>query len=231
MNMSMEERFRYDCRDKWFKGNVHMHTSRSDGRLNLAEAARYYTERGYDFISITDHRVPFVGAQLDEQLPIMILDGIELDGTDDQGSGYHVVCIGGVDGISKDRHTFSISQKKLDNLLWDLEIDLLESDVALPVVEEIKGNIKEHLRSVRGGSGKQFVHQALKDAISNVLASSTMNFQDFLETTEKPVVIMFVGVNGSGKTLTIGKIATLLRKHGLSSVMAAGDTFRAGAIE
>jgi hypothetical protein len=102
MNMSMEERFRYDCRGKWFKGNVHMHTTRSDGRLNLAEAARYYAERGYDFISITDHRVPFVGAELGEQLPIMVLDGIELDGIDDEGSGYHVVCIGGVEGILKE---------------------------------------------------------------------------------------------------------------------------------
>jgi len=102
MNMSMEERFRYDCSGKWFKGNVHMHTSRSDGRLNLAEAVHYYSERGYDFLSITDHRVPFVGAESDEQLPIMILDGIELDGRDDEGSGYHVVCIGGVDGILKD---------------------------------------------------------------------------------------------------------------------------------
>lgn len=102
MNMSMEERFRYDCRGKWFKGNVHMHTSRSDGRLNLVEAAQYYAERGYDFISITDHRVPFVRAQSGEQLPIMILDGIELDGRDDEGSGYHAVCIGGVDGILKD---------------------------------------------------------------------------------------------------------------------------------
>ena len=99
---SMEERFRYDCSGKWFKGNLHMHTSRSDGRLNLAEACAYYADHGYDFISITDHRIPFIGAELDEQLPIMILDGIELDGEDDQGSFYHVLCIGDVNGISGD---------------------------------------------------------------------------------------------------------------------------------
>ena len=121
MNMSMEERFRYDCRGKWFKGNVHMHTSRSDGRLNLAEAARYYAEHGYDFISITDHMVPFIGTELDEQLPIMILDGIELDGKDDQGSSYHVVCIGGVDGISKDMPLMKALEKARSQgsfLIW-----------------------------------------------------------------------------------------------------------------
>ncbi|UCB42248.1 MAG: PHP domain-containing protein [Dehalococcoidales bacterium] len=99
---SMEERFRYDCSGKWFKGNLHMHTTLSDGRLTLAEACALYAERGYDFISITDHRVPFVGAESGEQFPIMILDGIELDGRDDQGSGYHAVCIGDVGGISRD---------------------------------------------------------------------------------------------------------------------------------
>ena len=121
MNISMEERFRYDCSGKWFKGNVHMHTSRSDGRLNLAEAARYYAERGYDFLSITDHRVPFVKAQSDEQLPIMILDGIELDGIDDEGSGYHAVCIGGVDGISKDMplmESFKKARSQGSFLIW-----------------------------------------------------------------------------------------------------------------
>jgi len=101
-SISMAERFRYDYSGKWFKGNLHMHTTRSDGRLSLAETCAYYAERGYDFIAITDHRIPFIGAELNEQLPIMILDGIELDGEDDQGSYYHVLCIGGVDGISTD---------------------------------------------------------------------------------------------------------------------------------
>jgi fused signal recognition particle receptor len=136
-----------------------------------------------------------------------------------------------IDGLPKGKHTLSISQKKLDNLLWDLEIDLLESDVALPVVEEIKNNIKDYLHSGRGASGKQVIHQALKDAIANVLASSTMDFQNFLETTEKPVVIMFVGVNGTGKTTAIAKLCHYLQNKGKSCVIAASDTFRAGAIE
>jgi len=120
-SISMEERFRYDCSGKWFKGNLHMHTSRSDGRLNLAEASAYYSERGYDFISITDHMVPFIGAELGEQLPIMILDGMELAGKDDKGSYFHVVCIGGVDGISEDMALMEVLEKARSQgsfLIW-----------------------------------------------------------------------------------------------------------------
>ena len=120
-SVSMEERFRYDCSGKWFKGNLHMHTSRSDGRLNLAEASAYYAERGYDFIAITDHRVPFIGADLSDELPIMILDGIELDGQDEQGSFYHVISIGGIDGISGDMALMQALEKARSQgsfLIW-----------------------------------------------------------------------------------------------------------------
>ena len=95
---NMEERSRYDCSGKWFKGNVHMHTTYSDGGLTPRQAAEFYAGRGYDFMAITDHMVPFVGAESDEELPIMTLDGIELHGEDDQGSFYHAVCIGNVHG-------------------------------------------------------------------------------------------------------------------------------------
>jgi len=63
------------------------------------------------------------------------------------------------------------------------------------------------------------------------LMSNKIDFDDLIKNGKKPFVIMFIGVNGSGKTLSIGKIATMLKKQGYSSVMAAGDTFRAGAIE
>ena len=109
--MSMEERFRYDCSGKWFKGNLHMHTDHSDGNMPVADACAYYAERGYDFISITDHMIPFAGAESNDQLPIMILDGIELWGDDDHGSHYHIVCIGGVEGISVDMALMEALQK------------------------------------------------------------------------------------------------------------------------
>ena len=126
-----------------------------------------------------------------------------------------------------------ISEEKLDDLLWDLEVGLLESDVAYSVIESIKKDIKEEFKHISFERSKvsEVVEGVLKNAIAHVLKSNEMDFEDFIKKTEKPVVIMFVGVNGSGKTLSIGKIATMLKKMGYSCVMAAGDTFRAGAIE
>ena len=135
--------------------------------------------------------------------------------------------------ITKEGKAKGISEEKLGDLLWDLEVGLLESDVAYNVIESIKNDIKEELKhaSIQRGQVNKVVEQVLKHAISHVLESNAFDFEKFLETTEKPIVIMFVGVNGSGKTLSIAKMATMLKKLGYSSVMAAGDTFRAGAIE
>jgi len=126
-----------------------------------------------------------------------------------------------------------ISEEKLNDLLWDLEIGLLESDVAYSVIESIKNDIKEELKYVSFERSKigELVENVLRNAIEHVLKSNEMDFDEFIDKSKKPVVIMFVGVNGSGKTLSIGKMATLLKKRGKSSVMAAGDTFRAGAID
>jgi fused signal recognition particle receptor len=134
---------------------------------------------------------------------------------------------------SKEAKANWISEEKLDELLWDLEVGLLESDVAYSVIESIKKDIKEELKyaSIQRGQVNEVIEQVLKHAISHVLESNALNFEEFIQTTEKPIVIMFVGVNGSGKTLSIAKMATMLKKLGYSSIMAAGDTFRAGAIE
>ena len=129
--------------------------------------------------------------------------------------------------------TLSISDKKLDELLWDLEVGLLESDVAYSVIESIKRDIKAELRyiSVERTQIGAVVQNVLRNAIAHVLKASELDFDAFIEKQGKPLVIMFVGVNGSGKTLSIAKLAQHLKKKGMSCVMAAGDTFRAGAIE
>ena len=131
------------------------------------------------------------------------------------------------------RGTWGISDEKLEDLLWDLEIGLLESDVAYSVIESIKNDIKQELRNISVDRSRigEVIEEILRNAIAHVLTSNELDFNDFIKRTKKPIVIMFVGVNGSGKTLSIAKIATLLKKHGKSCVMAAGDTFRAGAIE
>jgi fused signal recognition particle receptor len=143
--------------------------------------------------------------------------------------------------VKKEEEVFSsgrsgkkLREGKLEDLLWDLEMALLESDVALPVVERIKENIMEDLmgRKVRRGVDiESAVETSLKNAIINVLAQNPVKFDDFIKDHKKPVIIMFVGVNGTGKTTAIAKIVHRLQKKKISCVLAASDTFRAGAIE
>ncbi len=132
---------------------------------------------------------------------------------------------------------YTINEEVLEEILWDLEIGLLESDVALPVIEAIKSNVKEQLMSmsVSGRSANEVVEKVLRSAVRRVLNIGSFDFDSFvrekLASGKKPVVVMFVGVNGTGKTTSIGRIAWRLKQMGLSPVLAAGDTFRAGAIE
>lgn len=124
-----------------------------------------------------------------------------------------------------------LSDEKLDELLWELELALMESDVALPVVEAIKNNVREQLQVARipkKGAG-EVVQQVLRSAVRRVL-NEPFDFDGYVEKAPKPVVIMFIGVNGTGKTTSIAKVAHRLRQQGKSVVLAAGDTFRAGAV-
>ena len=97
--LSMADRFRYDCSGKWFKGSVHVHTTNWTGQLSLPQAAAFYAEAGFDFICVTDKRVPIPRENFKEDLPLLVLDGMELEGNDDQGSFFHVVCLGGIEGM------------------------------------------------------------------------------------------------------------------------------------
>lgn len=129
-----------------------------------------------------------------------------------------------------------ISEKDVNRALDDLEIELLEADVAFDVVEDLKERIREKLigQKVKIGTDKRkLVEEAVEKALLEIL--TPVRRIDLLEEIrskeEKPYVIAFVGFNGSGKTTTIAKLAHWLKKSGLSVVIAASDTFRAGAIE
>ncbi|WP_042701632.1 signal recognition particle-docking protein FtsY [Thermococcus sp. PK] len=129
-----------------------------------------------------------------------------------------------------------ISEKDVENALWDLELELLEADVALEVVEELKEKIKQKLVGQKvkiGTNKKEIVEKAVKEAVLEVLTPERrIDLLEMIKSKqEKPFVIVFVGFNGSGKTTTIAKLANWLKKNGLSVVIAASDTFRAGAIE
>jgi fused signal recognition particle receptor len=127
-----------------------------------------------------------------------------------------------------------IDEKDLDAVLWELEVGLMQADVALPVVEEIKRDVRADLTGKK--VDKRFtledaVKLSLKNAVEGILRQNTFDFDDFVMKHERPVVIMFVGINGTGKTTCIAKIANRLHKTNVSTVLSASDTFRAGAIE
>jgi fused signal recognition particle receptor len=127
-----------------------------------------------------------------------------------------------------------ISEDKLEGILYDLEIALLESDVAFPVAKEIVDTLAEEIRGKRVSREvtlERGVESALRDAITKAMTVPTIDLFELLKTKPKPVVIMFVGVNGTGKTTTIAKLAYQIQKKGYTAVVAAADTFRAGAIE
>ena len=127
-----------------------------------------------------------------------------------------------------------IREGALEKLLDDLQMELLSADVALPVAEEITKDVKEYLsgkRFDRGYKLDEIVEGALRNALKKILTKHGFDFWKFMEGAERPVVIMFVGVNGTGKTSVIAKLTKLFTGRGLSTVLAAGDTFRAGAIE
>ena len=127
-----------------------------------------------------------------------------------------------------------IKEDSLDDLLWDLELALMEADVALPVVEEIKEGVKQNLlgkKYSRGHTLEEVVELSIKDAVHSVLRLNEFDFDDWYSKQSKPVVVMFIGINGTGKTTAIAKIANRLQKKDQTVVLAAGDTFRAGAIQ
>lgn len=128
--------------------------------------------------------------------------------------------------------------KVLDDLLEELEWMLLESDISSEAVTSVLDALRKSLvgaRLRRGAELAKVLEAGLKRALRNLLSAGYWDFdasiQSFLDQGDAPVVVMLVGVNGTGKTTTAAKIAHRLQSNGHSVIAAAGDTFRAGAIQ
>jgi len=139
--------------------------------------------------------------------------------------------------VAKSLGEKELKEKDIDEVLFQLEIALLESDVAVEVIDSIKSDLKEKLigTKVNKNEIEKFVKDSLIETISGLFESAgkidlLSNIASKKESTE-PYIILFVGINGTGKTTTLAKIAHLLQKSKISVVVAAADTFRAGAIE
>ena len=128
--------------------------------------------------------------------------------------------------------TKKISREKFHELFWELEVLLLENNVALEVIEKIKADLEGEL--VEKPLPRARVEEAVKSALGRSVRGLFVAAHVGLVANarkKKPFVILFVGINGSGKTTTIAKVARLLMGQKLKVVLAAADTFRAASIE
>ena len=127
-----------------------------------------------------------------------------------------------------------LKESVLDDVLNELQMGLLEADVALPVAEELTEKVRASLagkRIDRGFKIEEAIHLAFRAAVKEVLGGQRFSLKEAIDAKDSTYVIMFVGINGTGKTTVIAKLASRLQQHGYTVVLAAADTFRAGAIE
>ncbi|MBR0059376.1 MAG: signal recognition particle-docking protein FtsY [Methanobrevibacter sp.] len=131
----------------------------------------------------------------------------------------------------------TISEKHVEDTLWELEMGLLEGDVAMEVATEVVDSVKDDLvgRKIKRSSDiTEYTYNALRNAVADIIDIPGKSMTEMIEEKKaqgEPLVVMFVGINGTGKTTTIGKLANYYLKKGYTPVIAASDTFRAGAIE
>ncbi|MEM0057473.1 MAG: signal recognition particle-docking protein FtsY [Candidatus Bathyarchaeia archaeon] len=144
-------------------------------------------------------------------------------------------------GLSSLVNKITTTELKAENLrpiLSEFKLTLIENDVAVPVAERICEELERRLNGMqvkRLEDKKRVVEQNLREVLLEIM--QTNERIDFLEAVEEkrkksePFTVLFVGINGTGKTTTIAKVARLLNKKGYTVVLACSDTYRAGSIE
>jgi len=144
----------------------------------------------------------------------------------------------GLSGLVNKVATTELKAEQLRPILQNFKIELVENDVAVAVADHVCGELEKRLDSVqvkRLEDRKEIVKRNLHEVLLETLRTNER--VDLLELVEQkrrlkePLVIVFVGINGTGKTTSIAKVARLLMKHGYSVVLACSDTYRAGSIE
>lgn len=128
--------------------------------------------------------------------------------------------------------TKHISAEKFEELFWELELTLLENNVSVEVIEKIKEDLKKELvdQPLPRDVPKK-IEETLKRTLTEILSFEKIDLLKEARQKDKPLVIAFFGINGTGKTTSIAKLAHYFLKNKLSVVLAACDTFRAAAIQ
>jgi fused signal recognition particle receptor len=125
-----------------------------------------------------------------------------------------------------------LSESQFHDMFWDLEIALLENNVAVEVVDLLKGELRDRLvnKPLPRSKIPEVIEGTLKETIEKIFELEPI---DLIRkaSQKKPFKILIVGINGSGKTTTIAKLAKMFQDNNLKPVIAAADTFRAAAID
>lgn len=132
-----------------------------------------------------------------------------------------------------------LTEKDLTKVLSELEIALLQSDIAQEVIDVIVTKLKSELigtKLEKEQNAANIVQIKFRNAIVEMFSGSgevdlIKKIREKKDKRGGPFIVVFLGINGTGKTTTVAKVAHFLRKHNISVVLAAGDTHRAGAIE
>jgi len=131
-----------------------------------------------------------------------------------------------------------LKAEKLRPILEEFRLNLIENDVAVPVAYYITEELEKHLDGVqvkRLGDRKELVKDTLHEVLIEILTTKEeINLLENIEQKrqmKEPYTILFVGINGTGKTTSIAKVARFLMKKGYSVVLSCSDTYRAGSIE
>ena len=140
------------------------------------------------------------------------------------------------EGLSRTRHSLSdgladlvLGSKSIDDeLLEEIETRLLMADVGIEATREIIDGLTEQVARKQLNDAEALL-AALRDHMQTILAPSSQSLE--IPADVRPYVVLMVGINGAGKTTTIGKLAHRFQQQGLKVMLAAGDTFRAAAVE
>ncbi len=134
--------------------------------------------------------------------------------------------------------TKELNEKNLKDAVWELQMVLIQNDVAVEVAEHICELTKKKVLGRRAGRlenisrvFKSAIHESILEVLTPEYPLDILEFAKEKKEKGETTTILFVGVNGTGKTTTLAKLADIFKNSGFSIVIAAGDTFRAGSIE
>jgi fused signal recognition particle receptor len=144
----------------------------------------------------------------------------------------------GFKGLVNKVTTTELKAENLNPILSEFKMSLVENDVAFPVAEKISSDLEKRLVGVqvkRLDDRKKIVEENLRQVLLEVMLTNKkidlLKMADEKRKKKEPFTLMFVGINGTGKTTTIAKVAQFFRDKGYSVVLAGADTYRAGSIE